>query len=395
MRSRVERIVRTVAWITLAGATGLAWRSPVVPATRAVSSPPSVETLARWALVPPADSLIVTFRGLPGDTMRSQVAAIAGAGIAVQWRDDGVDAQAGEVELDVSTGRGALRVAGGPVEVSDAAGALGVVDGALVVPGLVLPVRAGVVPSAELVPSRRALVLGTPSWESGWIVRGLEAAGWSVEARFVLAPGLVAGPSAIDTATFAVAIVLDRVEPVMARALLAFVRSGGGLVLGPGALGAPVLAQIAPGAVAALARSAASLALPTDRADLAFRPVVRLRADAVALDTARIAARREGQGRVVLIGDVETWRWALASDPGRTAHSAFWVRVVEAARYRPLGDRMAGDPAPRASLVAAFGPPVQAPAPALPRWPWEAMLFVLGMAGLMTEWASRRMRGAV
>ena len=395
MRSRVERIIRVAAWLALGGATWLAWRSPVLPATRGVNAPPSVETLARWAQVPPAESLIVTFRGLPGDTMRSQVAALAGAGVTVQWRDDGVDTQAGEVELDMGTGRGALRVAGAPVEAHDAAGPLGVVDGGLVVPGLVLPVRAGVVPSAELVPARRALVVGTPSWESRWAVRGLERAGWSVEASLALAPGLIAGGTAIDTGTFAVAVVLDRVDATVARALLVFVRSGGGLVLGPEALAVRALAQVAPGRVDSLERPIAALALPTTRADLAFRPVVRLREDAVSLDTGRVVARREGQGRVVLIGDVETWRWALASDPGRTAHSAFWVRVVEAARYRPLGDRIAGDPAPRASLVAAFGPPVEVPAPALPRWPWEAMLFVLGMAGLMTEWASRRMRGAV
>jgi hypothetical protein len=395
MRLRVERTLRALAWLALAGALWLAWRSPVVPALRGVDAPPALETLARWAQVPPADSIVVAFRGAPSDTVRHQVAALVGAGVAVRWRDEGVPAQAGEVELDLGTGRGALRLAGSAVEAHDAAGPLGLVDGGLVIPGLVLPVRAGVVPSAELVPARRALVVGTPSWESRWVVRGLESAGWSVEASLMLAPRLVAGRSAIDTATFAVAIVLDRVDAAVARALLAFVRSGGGLVLGPGALSVPVLAQVAPGGVDSLERPTASLALPTDRADLAFRPVVRLRADAVSLDTGRVAARREGQGRVVLIGDVETWRWALASDPGRTAHSAFWVRVVEAARYRPLGHRMTGDPAPRASLVAAFGPPAEASAPAVPRWPWEAILVGMAFVGLLAEWASRRMRGAV
>jgi hypothetical protein len=129
------------------------------------------------------------------------------------------------------------------------------------------------------------------------------------------------------------------------------------------------------------------------------------RADAVVLERlagdAVVAARRAGAGRVVQVGYEETWRWRLAGDAGAVdGHRDWWTDVVVAAArpaVLPAIPAAEDDPAPRAALEAALGPPREpSPAAARARDPRGSagLLALLGFGCLLAEWMSRRLRGA-
>jgi hypothetical protein len=191
-----------------------------------------------------------------------------------------------------------------------------------------------------------------------------------------------------------------------ARAIAAYVRAGGGLVLAGDAARAPTLASLAPARVGAVTRPATPTFASADpRRSLPLRALSPLRADAVVLErrvgAVAAAARRERLGRVVQLGYEESWRWRLAGGPGAlAAHAAWWSRVVASAAYRGRGaDSLPPSPdaAPRAAVVASLGMPIPPPSaersPLAPRGlrPWMLGL-LLGL--LLLEWGSRRLRGA-
>jgi len=115
-----------------------------------------------------------------------------------------------------------------------------------------------------------------------------------------------------------------------------------------------------------------------------------------------IAARRLDAGRVMQLGYDETWRWRMGGgDESAAAHRAWWSRLVAAVAYAPLvprGSRLTSvDETPLASLVDAIGPSTPMEGRTSPhrdstRLDW--MLFILIAASLLTEWTSRRLRGA-
>jgi hypothetical protein len=241
-------------------------------------------------------------------------------------------------------------------------------------------------------------------------VDALEERGWQVDAEVGLAPRSEmrqGSPSPIDTGRYAAVVVTDSTAATAAGRLVAYVQSGGGLVLAGSAAAMPGLRDLVPGTIGTLVPPAPagpgdSLA-PAAMRRLGLLPVSRLRADAVPLEMrdrdVAVAARRVGPGRVVQSGYLDTWRWRMGSASGEVAHRDWWAGLVSAVAYAPAADRPAGpgsDNAPAAALVNALGPmTANSAGPAAPAGPGgRTWLFALIVMALLAEWASRRLRGA-
>jgi hypothetical protein len=112
------------------------------------------------------------------------------------------------------------------------------------------------------------------------------------------------------------------------------------------------------------------------------------------------AARRVDAGRITQVGYQETWRWRLGGGAqAPEAHRAWWSAVVASVARRaavPVAHEPFDDDAPLARLVDALGAPSAPPAPAgRGRFsPSPYLLFALVSLLLVTELASRRLRGA-
>src|SRR6185437_809706 len=184
-----------------------------------------------------------------------------------------------------------------------------------------------------------------------------------------------------------------------------YVQSGGGLVLaGPASL-AGTMSRLAAGIAGARTRPAVG---PDDTLRLGstgFYPVARLDRDGIALEyragRVSVAARRYGAGRVIQVGYDDTWRWRMAGAPGaEAAHRAWWSRVVASVAYVPHAAASAAEPgrappasAPLAHMVERLGGAQQAPdLPAHGPMDRRILLAII-MILLISEWASRRLRG--
>jgi hypothetical protein len=260
----------------------------------------------------------------------------------------------------------------------------------------------------DTILSRRVLVLGRATWEAKFVISALEEAGWQLDARLSVAPGIdvtQGGARTPDTARHAAVVVLDAPSASTAAAVARYVRAGGGAILSGASARAPALAEIAAGRVGARVR-ASSIAFADDapRRALGFLAIAP-RSDAIVLEDrdGRVAAvaRRADAGRVVQIGYDESWRWRLAG--GATAldaHRGWWSALVSSVAYRavlPTARAAPDENAPLARLVEALGPPTAAPRAITTgaRWtPSPVMLFVLVTTLLLVELASRRLRGA-
>ena len=376
---------------------------------------------------------------LPDAAQRAWLAALRRAGTVVQWSPgDVLPALALSVEpLPDPSGGARLSVlapAGTGVRLVDS---LGTVD-SLRVPSTgirVLEVMgmaglraltahgAASSPNIDAAALRPVLLLARAGWEGRFAAAALQEAGWKVEADFEVtdaaAPNGLAGAhvrtagaqQAPDTARFAAVVALDGSAAGRAASIARFVRSGGGLVLGPEALAVAPLAALGPTrAGAAFAGALGALRSGTPRRGLDGVTLTSLRRDALALETSgshlTVAARREALGRVVAIGYRDTWSWRLQGGPsGPDDHRAWWSALVASVApptpaSPPPGAReptlALADPAPLAALVAALGAPRQvAPYNPAPPARWEVWLVVLSTLLLLAEWTSRRTRGAV
>jgi hypothetical protein len=260
--------------------------------------------------------------------------------------------------------------------------------------------------------ARRVAVFGAPSWETKFVIAVLEERGWQVDARIPLSPdtAMVQGaPRRLDTARVAAVIALDRAAARQAREIEAFVRAGGGLVLGPEAAADPRFARVRAGS-AGTRQPAPVLEVEArdPRRGLALVPVVRLADGAVPLErrdgAVAVAARRVGAGRVAQLGYEDTWRWRMAGPDGSVeAHRLWWSAVVASVSYRAavrLPDQESPHDAPLARMVARLGPADSLLGkPALdesdePKSRPEWWILGIGLAALVSEWASRRWRGA-
>jgi hypothetical protein len=254
-------------------------------------------------------------------------------------------------------------------------------------------------PRGEL---RRVALFGRAGWETKFVLAALEERGWQVDASLSVAPGISVSqgrPAVLDTSTHAAVVVLDSIARGDAAAIVQFVQTGGGLVLGPAAFLNGALGQVAPGALGDQGRPAQlGFVSNVPLSNFAYTSL-ELRGDAVALARVEgdvtIAARRERLGRVVQIGFEDTWRWRMLGDDGVRQHRAWWNQLVSSVAVASTEDRLeTPDAAPFAQTVAALGAPASivrgVGRARASLWPLLLSILVLSMFG---EWTSRRIAG--
>jgi hypothetical protein len=387
--------------------------------------------LVRWSTVaaPPAVDAEVGLPLLPAT--RDWLAALPGAATRVSWHARALP----EIALAVSpvpdpAGVTRLRLAASPgvvVTLRDRGGVLdtvtvGAAAGASIttrgIQGVVDAEAAHTTASAYVTAPlvlRHVLVLGQVGWESRFVVDALEERGWRVDTRLSLAPHSDMRQGAtepLDTAHYAAVVVTDSSGVTAASRLVAYVRSGGGLVLAGTAAAMPAIRDLAPGTPGVLVPGTAmgpgdSVAAAA-KGRLALLPVAGLRSDAVPLEmrdrAVAVAARRVGEGRVVQSGYLDTWRWRMATTRGEGAQRDWWAGLVGAVAYAPRQHappalpvaRRAQDNVPAAAAIDALGP--MTPVLAGPSGPagsgGRTWLFAVIVIALLAEWASRRFRGA-
>lgn len=383
--------------------------------------------LARWSTSSEPAEVRVQLDSAPPIAERDWMVALAAAGTRVRWSNGGIRRLAVGAE-PVADPKGATRVQvaalpGERVVLSDAGGVLDTLpirrpaSGATAsVPAILrgITARAGrTVASAVVADSltlRRVLVLGRVGWESRFVIDALEERGWLVGVDLRLAPrndivqGLV---GTIDTARYAAVVALDSSAVGEVARLIAYVRSGGGLVLAGSAVRIGALRPIEAGVVGA--KEAGQSRLTGDSSLAGVRgasdvlPIMEMGGDAVVLERRAgvpvVAARRVGAGRVVEAGYADTWRWRMMAAGGVRAHNDWWAGVVGSVAYAPAARRRnlaRPDPAPLADLTEAFGQPmaVTRADATLSESRWRAWVFAGIVLALFAEWASRRLRGA-
>ena len=248
-------------------------------------------------------------------------------------------------------------------------------------------------------------MLGRVGWESKFTIAALEERGWTVDARLGLSPAnsiLQGTPMAPDTGRYSAVIVLDSLAATNPAAIVRYAHDGGGVVIGGSATRLPGFSAILPARAGARFVPPRKLSDTTEEAGARY-PIQALRSDAVVLERADtvtiLAARRAGAGRVVQLAEEESWRRRMRRAEGSTeAHRDWWTRIVASVAYAPRTGEGAAteDAAPLAELVAALGPAASRDLPAIPTSPrnTDALLFALLSAALLTEWGSRRWRGA-
>jgi hypothetical protein len=346
----------------------------------------------------------VDVSGTPDPVERDSLAALARAGRDVSWSGElrAVMAVAEPLREPVAGWRVAV-VGDSAMALRDSLDLLDTITTSATLTteptrGPVQAHEAGTVAFAAAPTHREAdavFVFGRVGWEPRFAITALEEIGWRVDARLELGRGrrVRQGVAAPSRERHGVVIVFDTASARREAALLQrFVRAGGGVVLA--------------------GEAAESRVFPA-------------RLDTVALalgdSTVLVRAARVGRGRVLSLDSAETWRWRMQGDGAPVEeHRMFWSRLVGLAAPIASEDDIvtpvpeanahaaaAASPAaaasrstaraaaPRAALVAALGPERPAPrrvplAPATFPW-WLAPIILLA---LITEWASRRRRGA-
>jgi hypothetical protein len=366
-------------------------------------------------------ALHVVVDTMPAPAERDGLAAMAHAGTRVTWSGAALPPL-----VAVAT---RSREPGGPVQVavastadvtlSDGIAALDTVraasasHGATVAAGLpsgTLGARSGgartALGVAAVSPLRPVLVVGRAGWEAKFTVAALEEQGWPVEERLFVAPGadVTQGKlGAVDTSRYSAVVAVDTTLGAVSQSIVRFVRDGGGLILLGDAANAPAVRGVAPARAGDRRLSSAhafDVAEPVNA--MPVFPLESPRSDAVRLGSrgalVTLAARREGAGRVLQAGFDETWRWRMQGGADAVAaHRAWWSRMVAsvaATPFTPNDDSPSAEGAPVARFVDALGAatasiPAEAPVRRLPAWLFPALLLCL-----LTEWASRRWRGA-
>ncbi|MBI4500304.1 MAG: hypothetical protein HY700_03995 [Gemmatimonadetes bacterium] len=411
MRSRVEVVLSALALAAFTVLAIAAWMPPAVPHF-ALAAGHLERVLPEWTARPRAETLHVDLHEQLSPAERDWLAALKWVGSAVTW-NGGLPVAAVEAERESGNGGAVLArlvaAAAARVVSRDQLGTIDSLESAdpamelrlpLVVGDLAVEISGVDLRQAPSVSRRRnVVVLATAGWESRFVIAALESEGWQVDARLRVGPGIAVTqgiPLPLDTARHGTVIVEGAVDRQTATAIEALVRSGGGLVLSGSSGG---LEDLAPGRPGRAVRPVGGLSIPAARRDLEFRPLARVAADAEALDVTgggvRAAARRVGAGRVLQIGDEDTWRLAMGSDAGRREHTRLWSRAVAFVRPRdPATPTVGDDVAPRAALVSALGQPGSAGGVRpTAKVPWETLAGGLLFAALIAEWTARRLRG--
>ena len=424
-RQLAERVLRVVGFATLAVALALAVQARTAQPRARVVTPQSLAPILA-DIVHAADSVSLVADTALDPLYQDWLAAHRAVGRPVRWSGREVPATAVAVEPLGDPGGGDRVLVAAPggamLQLGDSAGRLDSARNAgegvsFVAPGLVgaahvsLGRQSARAARTDSVLQRRVVVLGRPSWETKFIVAALEERGWTVDARVPLAPDtatIQGTPAELDTSQVAVVVALDASADRDAARLAAFVRRGGGLVLGPAAASEAAFAGLRAGTPGArVAPGMFEVRAGDPRRALPLVPVETLAADALALERrdglVAIAARRVGAGRVVQVGYDDTWRWRMTGPEGAAeSHRRWWSSLVASAAYRATLSRPSAVPvhdAPLARMVAALGPSDSALHASLtrtgpdrdgPMW-W---LCALAFTALLVEWGSRRLRGA-
>lgn len=360
----------------------------------------------------PVATLALTLDSTPGAVQRDWLGAVRAVGTAVAWSGQGLR-PVGIAASPVAEPEQRIRVAvagadGSTVVLSDQLGFIDTlrVQGAgasklLRTASGSLVATAGGSRAVATRPThlqvRRVLVIASAGWESKFLIVALEEAGWLVDARIRVAPGVETrqgGDFPLDTARYSAVIALDGAAASHATAIERYVSSGGGAILAGAAARLPAFVRITAG-VGGSRRTGD----PRDGIVL-----TGLKADAVILESQGaaplVAARRSGSGRVVSSGYDESWQWRMRRAAEAPAgHRAWWTALVSAVAYVPAstGDiGGASDPAPLAALTAVLGPPSETArnvAGGSSRIPPAWLIFGVLLASLLGEVASRRYRG--
>ena len=366
----------------------------------------------------PIAAIHIAFAASPSPETRDALGAIARAGTRVTWSGPAI------VPLAMTAAR--LREPAAPVRLAvystgdvELRDALGLLDSVRASAGATLEVNAPTSTVSAVAQRTRTtltvaapghlkpvLVLGHASWESKFVVIALEQAGWTVQTRLSVAPAadVTQGPAgAIDTARYAAVVALDSSLASSGAALPQFVRNGGGLVLLADAGNASSVRQLAPAHAGARIQPASRDFAITDPASaLPLLPLDSLRPDAVRIAAQGphtvVAARREGAGRIVQVGFVETWRWRMqGADESGTDYRDWWSHIVASVVATPESSEDtpdASEGAPLARLVDALGPASAIPTTAVTSNGFPPWLIPLLLLILLLEWTSRRLRGA-
>lgn len=379
------------------------------------------ESLARWSTASEPERVHLALDHPPSGVERDWLAALPAAGTAVLWSGPSLVPTAIAVEPRADPAGGANVSVAAPesamVVLSDTLGPLDSARATAAGVHAVIPkprattdaVVGPVVARAALRDSLhlgRLLVIGSAGWETKFTVAALEERGWKVDARIVVAPGSDVRQgeiASIDTSRYSAVLAIDSTAGRYGERIARYVRQGGGLVLWAPATRVRSLARIAPGAAAGklIEDEGAAPSDSAPRAALGLAPVERLADDAVVVERrgadVSIAARREGQGRVIETGYTSSWRWRMAGGDDAPLHHREWLAGLVASVAYTGRTNVAAPPtdaAPLASLIDRLGP-------AAPGWK-EAGLdqqvvarWVFGVlcAALVLEWASRRIRG--
>ncbi|MGQ0643219.1 MAG: DUF4159 domain-containing protein [Gemmatimonadaceae bacterium] len=377
----------------------------------------------RWTRTDPAQMLHVRLDTVPDATHSAWLAALRGTGARVSWSASDIPVTAvaafrspepsGDVVvLSTALGDGDRVLSDdlGPIDtlsearlthVSRVPGA----EGALVLTAHGQPARA-YVDSAG--PWRRVLVIGTPGWESKFVIAALEERGWLVDSRMRISPEHVVtqgSRAALDTSRWSAVVLLDSTAAESTPGVERFAREGGGVVLAADASSARNVAALL--SWRAAAREVAPLG--TAAGDTTWRGMSRVPLDvraspgAIVVESHRgrpaVVVRRHYAGRVAAVGYDQTWRWRMAGgDNSVAAHSAWWSRIVASVAL-PDGSAPNANTgsAPLASLHDKLGAPAPVPSAlagvaASRTLPHIFGAFLLG--ALLAEWVLRRRRGA-
>ena len=422
MRVGIERALRVLTLLVLAFAAWSATRERADEQRETSASAELRASLARWTTNAP-ENAHVALDVAPDGEARDWLRALRRAGTTVTWRGQDIPSLAIEV-APVAGPRGGWKLwmaapAGARIAVGDAVAPIDSVDAPAGGASLFAPVATGALTAtvsghrasgiaADTLMPRRLLVLARATWEAKFVIAALEEAGWMVDARLSVAPGVDVTQGAArlpDTARHSAVLVLDPPSPGTASAVARYVRAGGGAVLEGVTARAGALADIAAGGVRARVRpSTVTFADDFPRRGLGFLAIAP-RADAIVLEErdGRVvaAARRVEAGRVVQLGYDESWRWRLAGGAQAVeAHRAWWNAIVSSVAYRaplPLSRAADGDDAPLAHLIDALGPSTDDAGRTATRAGWSppaVLLFALVTGLLLVELASRRLRGA-
>ncbi|MYA10866.1 MAG: hypothetical protein F4Z32_05260 [Gemmatimonadetes bacterium] len=386
------------------------------------------EALARWSTSVNPRRIHAAIDSVPAPSVRDWLAALPGAGTEAGWDGETPARSALSVE-PVADPRKPSRVwvatsPGARVQLSDELGAVdsASVDGhgaVFVLPRLEGPIQA-TLDGQELttnalrdsVSIKSALVVGMAGWEGKFIAAALEEHGWEVDARFAVAPSgdVEQGPAQIrlDTARYSFVVAMDSVIRRYADRLPRYVSQGGGLIVLGEASSVPGMEALLP----------ARWGIPTRPVD--FRPetaddprrsfalgdLYNLKRGAIALemrdDDVAVAGWRVGDGRVIQVGYLDTWRWRMAGldEDAVEDHRLWWAALASGVAHAPRFDRaVAGEvePTPRATLIETIGTPAPAElelASILDDPRLLPLLFGAAVGLLFLGWMSRRLRGA-